>query len=601
MVVELPSRADVAPELKWDLTLIYATDDEAQQALVAIKRQAGEFKRYQGTLKQGGEALLKALQALLALNRQAEKLYVYAEMKNDQDTTNAQYQGLFAQAEQLLTTVAQQTAWFQPELVQLTDEQLEQALADEPGLREYRHLLEQWTSERDHVLPEKQEHLLAGAQSVFGGPERIFGTLSNSDLDLGTVTDADGVKRHLSDGVYGQLLEATDPRVRKEAFTQLYRVYKQFAATFATTLATHVQMHNYTAQVHHYPDARTAALAENHIPVSVYDQLVDQVTAHLDLLHRYVRLRKRVLGQPVHMYDMYVPLTGEPSLKFTYDEAKEMALKALAVLGDDYCQHVQEAFDQRWIDVVENKGKRSGAYSSGTYDTAPYILLNWQDTLENLFTLVHEMGHSMHSYYTTHTQPYQYGDYAIFVAEIASTTNENLLTQYLLKTQKDPAVRAYVLNHYLDGFKGTVFRQTQFAQFEQWLHEQDAAGQPLTAQRMAKYYGQLNQKYYGDAVENDPQIAYEWARIPHFYYDFYVYQYATGFAAATTLAQNILDDDPQHTAAYLDYLKAGSSDYPLNVMRRAGVDMTQPAYLERAFAVFEKRLTTLEQLLGVNA
>jgi len=334
------------------------------------------------------------------------------------------------------------------------------------------------------------------------------------------------------------------------------------------------------------------------VPAVVYDTLVKTVNDHLDSLHKYVNLRKEILGLPeLNMYDLYTPITGEPSLSYTYPEAQQEALKALSVLGPDYVANVQKMFDGRAIDVVENKGKRTGAYSGGMYDTKPYILLNWQDSLESLFTLVHEMGHSMHSHYTRTNQPYQYGDYSIFVAEIASTTNENLLTDYLLKTQTDPQVRAYVLNHYLDGFKGTVYRQTQFAEFEDYIHQQAAAGETLTADFMSKFYGDLNQRYYGDGVISDPQIADEWTRIPHFYYDYYVYQYSTGFAAATTLAQRVLSGDDAKREAYLNYLKSGSSDLPLNVMKKAGVDMTQPDYLQTAFKTFDDRLAEFSQLV----
>ena len=597
-VKKLPQRKEVPVELTWDLELIFANSGEFDTAVTDLEQQATTFLTYQGQVRQSAQTLLTALEAWLDLDRALEKIYVYASMKNDQDTKNAEYQALFTRVQKLVAEVSAKIAWFEPELLALSEETVATYLQAEPKLQQYQHLLEVLLAKKAHILSEKEEALLAGASDILGAPENIFGVLNNADFKFAQVSDEAGNKVQLSQGLYGKLLESVNREVRKEAFEKLYLVYHQFRHTLATTLATHVRMHNFEAKLRGYNSAQERALASNSIPVKVYATLLEQVEQHLPLLHRYVELRKKVLGlTELHMYDLYTPLTGKANLAYTYEEAKQESLKALAVLGDDYLEHVKEAYASRWIDVVENEGKRSGAYSSGVYDTAPYILLNWQDNLDNLFTLVHEMGHSMHTYLTTHNQPYQYGDYPIFLAEIASTTNENLLTQYLLETQKDPQIQAYVLNHYLDGFKGTVFRQAQFAQFELWLHEQEASGQALTAEKLADYYGKLNQRYYGSAVVNDQQIAYEWARIPHFYYNFYVYQYATGFAAATTLSQNILSNDPAKLTAYLDYLKAGSSNYPLEVMKQAGVNMEESAYLQEAFKVFEKRLNQLEGLL----
>lgn len=597
-VKKLPQRKEVPVELTWDLELIFANSCEFDAAVTELEQQVITFLTYQGQVGQSAQTLLTALEAWLDLDRALEKIYVYASMKNDQDTKNAEYQALFTRVQKLVAEVSAKIAWFEPELLALSEETVATYLQAEPKLQQYQHLLEVLLAKKPHILSDKEEALLAGASDILGAPENIFGVLNNADFKFAQVSDEAGNKVQLSQGLYGKLLESVNREVRKEAFEKLYLVYHQFRHTLATTLATHVRMHNFEAKLRGYNSARERALASNSIPVKVYTTLLEQVEQHLPLLHRYVELRKKVLGlTELHMYDLYTPLTGKANLAYTYEEAKQESLKALAVLGDDYLEHVKEAYASRWIDVVENEGKRSGAYSSGVYDTAPYILLNWQDNLDNLFTLVHEMGHSMHTYLTTHNQPYQYGDYPIFLAEIASTTNENLLTQYLLETQKDPQVQAYVLNHYLDGFKGTVFRQAQFAQFELWLHEQEASGQALTAEKLADYYGKLNQHYYGSAVVNDQQIAYEWARIPHFYYNFYVYQYATGFAAATTLSQNILSKDPAKLTAYLDYLQAGSSNYPLEVMKQAGVNMEESAYLQEAFKVFEKRLNQLEGLL----
>ncbi len=597
-IKKVPARSEVPEKLTWDLERVYQSIEEWKKDQRKLENKLDEFKHAKDQLEMNADKFLEVIEQYLEIMRIYEKLAVFASMKNDQDTTNSQYQELQGMADNLGTQVSEAIAWFQPALVHLDDQVVQDYFHQNSKLKPYRHFITELRSQREHLLSDAQEELLAAAGNIFGAPEKTFEMLSDADLNFPVVEGENGQKVELSEGTYSKLLESVDQKVRQGAFKALYQTYGAFKNTFATTLTSQVQVQNYQAKVRHYASAKDAALSENHIPDKVYDVLIDEVHRNLPLLHRYIKLRGEVLNlDKVHMYDLYTPIVKESNLSFTYPEAQAKALEALQVYGDDYLQHVQEAFDNRWIDVVENKGKRTGAYSSGGYDTDPYILLNWQDGLEDLYTLVHEMGHSMHSYYTTHTQPYVYGDYPIFVAEIASTTNENLLTDYLLKTEKDPQVRAFVLNHYLDGFKGTIFRQTQFAEFEQWIHEQDASGKSLTADSISKFYGDLNKQYYGPAIYNDDEIAMEWMRIPHFYYDFYVYQYATGFAAATTLSQRIEDDDSAHTEAYLNFLKSGSSAYPIETMQKAGVDMTQRAYLEKAFKVFEERLNELEKLI----
>lgn len=597
-IKKVPARSEVPEKLTWDLERVYQSIEEWKKDQRKLENKLDEFKHAKDQLEMNADKFLEVIEQYLEIMRIYEKLAVFASMKNDQDTTNSQYQELQGMADNLGTQVSEAVAWFQPALVHLDDQVVQDYFHQNSKLKPYRHFITELRSQREHLLSDAQEELLAAAGNIFSAPEKTFEMLSDADLKFPVVEGENGQKVELSEGTYSKLLESVDQKVRQGAFKALYQTYGAFKNTFATTLTSQVQVQNYQAKVRHYASAKDAALSENHIPDKVYDVLIDEVHRNLPLLHRYIKLRGEVLNlDKVHMYDLYTPIVKESNLSFTYPEAQAKALEALQVYGDDYLQHVQEAFDNRWIDVVENKGKRTGAYSSGGYDTDPYILLNWQDGLEDLYTLVHEMGHSMHSYYTTHTQPYVYGDYPIFVAEIASTTNENLLTDYLLKTEKDPQVRAFVLNHYLDGFKGTIFRQTQFAEFEQWIHEQDASGKSLTADSISKFYGDLNKQYYGPAIYNDDEIAMEWMRIPHFYYDFYVYQYATGFAAATTLSQRIEDDDPAHTEAYLNFLKSGSSAYPIETMQKAGVDMTQRAYLEKAFKVFEERLNELEKLI----
>lgn len=594
----LPKREDVPADLTWDLTTIYPTDEAWEKDFQAVTALADKLPAIQKELGTSAQNLSNGLDQYFDLYRKLEKVYVYSSLKHNQDNNNTTYQALNQRASALLAQVGAKLAFFEPTILAIPEAQLKEFIADNHNLQVYRHYLDNLTATRAHILDEASEKLLAGASDIFEGSADTFSILNDVDLPFPVIKDEHGDDTQLSQGVYGRLIESTDRAVRQNAFKQLYKVYGQFRNTLASTLSNYVKMHNYQAQVHHYPSARAAALGANQIPETVYETLVKLVNKNLPLLHRYVALRKKILGvDELHMYDMYTPLTGKPSLSYTYPEAKAEVLKATQVLGHDYTSIVQEAYDNRWIDVVENQGKTSGAYSGGMYDTNPYILLNWQDNLNNLYTLVHEMGHSVHSYYSHHNQPYVYGDYAIFVAEIASTTNENLLTDYLLKQQTDPKTRAYILNYYLDGFKGTIFRQTQFAEFEHFLHTEAAKGQPLTAQYLSDYYADLNQRYYGPAVINDPEIALEWSRIPHFYYNYYVYQYATGFAAATTLSDKIVNGSNADRTAYLNYLKSGSSKDPITIMQGAGVDMTQPAYLEKAFQVFENRLNELEKLL----
>ena len=595
---KLPLRNEVPENLTWDLDVIFKSDEEFNQNYLLLEEKLKKVDQVKGKIGMNSDLFLQGINFLLDVSNDLETLYVYAHLKNDQDTNNDTYQGIYERASALATKVSESLSWFEPEVLEIPPEKLESFFKENTELKPYQHFINQMTSARSHVLSSNEEALLAGAGEIFTASSRTFNVLNNADIKFPIIKDENGENVQLSHGVYGQLMESTNREVRQSAFQNLSKTYAGLKNTFASTLSSHVKYHNYNAKVHHYDSARAKALAANDIPEAVYDTLLAVVDENLPLLHRYVALRKDVLDvDTLHMYDMYTPITGEATIKFSYDEAKKMTLEALAPLGEDYLKIVEEAFTNRWIDVVENEGKRSGAYSSGAYETNPYILMNWHDTLDQLFTLVHEMGHSVHSYYTRKNQPYVYGDYSIFLAEIASTTNENILTEYLLETQTDPKIRAYVLNHYLDGFKGTIFRQTQFAEFEHFIHEQAAKGIPLTSKFMSDYYAKLNARYYGEAVEKDPEIAVEWARIPHFYYNYYVYQYATGFSAASALSAKILKKEEHALEKYLNYLKSGSSDFPIEVMKKAGVDMTNKTYIEETMAVFESRLNEFESLI----
>lgn len=594
----LPNREEVSEELTWDLTVIFKSDKEWEDKIKETEQKVKEISQLQGTLSNGAKAFLDALVSMLDVFQSFGSVYVYAHLKNDQDTSNGTYQAMNDRARLLATKAGEATSWFEPELLTLKEETLNSYFEEEQELKQYKHYIDQLTANREHVLSAEMEALLAGASDILSASSQTFSVLNNADLTFPKVKGEQGEEVQLSHGMYGELLESTSRDVRAEAFKKMYEVYEGLKNTFASTLSANVKNHNYQASVHKFDSARHRALSGNHIPESVHETLIDVVNEHLPLLHRYMDLRKKLLHvDELHMYDLYTPITGEASLKYSYEEAKQETFNGLAPLGEEYRNVLNQAFDNRWIDVVENKGKRSGAYSSGDYDTNPYILLNWHDSLNHLYTLVHELGHSAHSYFTRETQPYVYGDYSIFLAEIASTTNENILTDHLLKTTTDPKARAYVLNHYLDGFKGTVFRQTQFAEFEHFMHEEASKGIPLTADYLSESYAEINSKYYGESVEKDHEIQFEWARIPHFYYNYYVYQYSTGFCAATALADKILAEEEGALEHYLAYLKSGSSDFPIEVMKKAGVDMTNKEYIEKAMKVFEERLNELESVL----
>lgn len=595
-------RHEIQEKYTWDLTSVFADDQAWRDEFASLEADVAKAADLEGQLLESAQRLLEITELQLGLMRRLEKLFVYASMKQDEDRRVAAYQELYSQINGLAARFGQTFAFYEPEFMEVKEEQLAAFMEEESALELYRHYFERLLFQKEHVLSPKEEALLAGAAEIFGAAPEMFEILDNADIVLPMIEDADGQAVQLTHGNYIHFMESDDRRVRKDAFEALYSVYQQYQHTYAKTLQTTVKVHNYQAQIRKYQSARQAALAANFVPESVYDTLVTAVNRHLPLLHRYVELKSRILGlEDIRMYDVYTPLSRN-NLSISYEESLEKCKEVLAVLGDDYLAKVEDAFSNRWIDVYENKGKRSGAYSGGSYDTKAYMLLNWQDNLDNLYTLIHETGHSMHSSYSRESQPFVYGDYSIFLAEIASTTNENILTEKLLASVEDKESRFAILNHYLDGFRGTVFRQTQFAEFEQMIHQADQEGQVLTSDFLNKAYADLNAKYYGLATEGSPEIQYEWARIPHFYYNYYVFQYATGFAAASALADKIVHGTDEDREAYLNYLKAGNSDYPLAVMAKAGVDMEAEDYLNDAFAVFERRLDELESLaqeLGV--
>ncbi|GAE37059.1 oligoendopeptidase F [Halalkalibacter akibai] len=597
----LPKRDEIPVEKTWDLEDIFTTNEEWEKEFKAIQIQLPYLEAYKGTLADSAISLFVALEKQNEITEKLGRLYAYAHMRYDQDTTNSYYQGLNDRAASLASQVAQVASFIVPELLSIEESKIEKFLNEHDGLKIYKQMFAELNDQRAHVLSEKEEAILAQASEVMSSPSNTFGMLNNADLKFPSVKDEDGEEVEITHGRFIRFLESDNRKVREEAFKAVYETYDKYKNTFASTLSGQVKRDLFYAKVRKYNSAREAALSTNHIPEVVYDQLVETVNKRLDLLHRYVRLRKKVLGvEELHMYDLYTPLVKDVKMEIPYEKAKDLVIKGVAPLGEEYVSTLTEGFTKRWVDVEENKGKRSGAYSSGSYGTMPYILMNWQDNVNNLFTLAHEFGHSLHSYYTRKHQPYLYGDYTIFVAEVASTLNEALLNDYMVKNTNDPKEKLYLLNHFLEGFRGTVFRQTMFAEFEQLIHEKAAGGEALTPELLTATYYDLNKKYFGEDIVIDEEIGLEWARIPHFYYNFYVFQYATGYSAAAALSKQVLEEGESAVERYKDFLKAGSSDYPIEVLKRAGVDMTSSEPIEQALAVFEKTLEEMEQLLEAN-
>lgn len=599
-VKKLPTRSEVPLEDTWKLEDIFPSDQEWDKEFQEVKQLIPSMSSYQGKLGESAEVLFKALQAQDQLLERIGKLYTYAHMRYDQDTTNSFYQGLDDRIKNLYTQAASTLAFIVPEILSIDEEKVKGFLNDKEELKLYEHSLDELNLQRPYVLTAEQEALLAEASEVMSASSNTFGMLNNADIQFPSIKDEDGHEVEVTHGRYIRFLESADQRVRKDAFQSVYDTYGKFKNTFASTLSGQVKKDNFNARVRKYNSARHAALASDNIPESVYENLVQTVNANLHLLHRYVKLRKKVLKlDKIHIYDLYTPLVKDVKMEIPYEEAKELILKGLAPLGEDYQNVLKEGFTNRWVDIHENKGKRSGAYSSGAYGTNPYILMNWQDNVNNLFTLAHEFGHSVHSYYTRKEQPYAYGNYSIFVAEVASTCNEALLNDYLLKTIDDEQKRLYLLNHFLEGFRGTVFRQTMFAEYEHLIHKKAQENEALTADLLTKEYYELNKKYFGEEdIVIDDEIGLEWSRIPHFYYNYYVYQYATGYSAATALSKQILTEGQPAVDRYLDFLKSGSSDYPIEVLKKAGVDMTSSKPIEEACKVFEEKLNEMEALLS---
>ncbi len=595
----MKKREEIPTEYTWDLSTIFVRDEDWEQAFQSIQNRLPDVGALKGTLAQNGQALLKVLQKRDEIAEALECLYSYASMRKDEDTTNSTYQGMADRAIQLLVHTSTAASYIEPEILALPQERLDQFIQETPGLALYRQQLDVLNRQRPHIRSVEVEAVLAAVGEITEAPDNIFDMISNADLKLPTIENERREAIELTQGNYQTFIRSTDRRVRKDAFEALHGTFLKQRNTIAVTLATEIKANIFYTRQRNYATCRERALDRYNIPVSVYDNLITTAREHTPLLDRYMRLRKRMLElDELHMYDLYTPIVKEVTDEVTYEEARDIIIAALSPLGEAYCKILKEGFTQRWIDVYETPGKRSGAYSGGAYGTHPFILMNFQNKRESMYTLAHELGHSMHSYFTRTNQPYQYSDYTIFVAEVASTLNEGLLTQYLLKNTEDRATRISLLNHSLEGIRTTLYRQTMFAEFEQKIHSQAEQGKPLTADTLTAIYTALNEKYYGGEAVIDELIGIEWARIPHFYYNFYVYQYSTGISAASALVQQILHEGQPAVDRYLKFLSSGSSDYSIELLKKAGVDMTTPEPVRQAFQLFASHLSQMEELLS---
>ena len=591
----ITSRNDIDPKYKWDLASMYADSAAWEADLAKVKALAEELTGYAGRLGESGAVLLESLSKKDDMNRLLEKVFVYARMKRDEDNANEEAQAMTDKVMAAAAALGAKLAFFTPELIGLGEETIRRFLEEEPGLAVYRFYLECVLREKEHVLSDSEEALLARLSEVLGGADDIFTMLNNADMDFGEIEGEDGEPAKLTHGSYITFLQSHDRKVRQAAFEKLYAKYKSQINTIGATYATSVKTDVIGAEIRHYSSARGAACFADNVSEDVYDNLIKVINENLPALHKYLEIRKRALGvEDLRMWDMYAPLVKIPQRTIPYEEAQAMVMEALQPMGEQYLADLKHGFADGWVDVYETPGKTSGAYSFGSYDSKPFVLLNYKETLQDVFTVIHEMGHSMNSYYTRKTQPFVYGGHSIFTAEVASTVNENLLIKHLLATEKDQEMRKYLINFQLEGFRTTVFRQTMFAEFEHIVHKHVEDGGSLTPSWLCAEYDKLNSKYFGPSLVHDDCIQYEWARIPHFYSAFYVYKYATGYSAAAAISDLILKNGPDD---YLKFLACGENDYPVELLKIAGVDMSQPAPIESAMRTFSALVDELDALI----
>ena len=590
-------RTEISQEYKWKIEDLYATNEAWEADFARLQKGIEELGKFEGTLGEAAENLQALMGKSDELNQLAEKVYVYANQRLHENMGDTLYQGLSGRAQMILVQMSEAASYIEPEILAIPEEKLEEMMKEE-GLRKYETYFRRLLRRKEHILSKEMEELLAGVDEVAEGPKDTFMMFNNADIKFPVITGEDGEPVEITHGKYVKLLESQNREVRKAAFEGLYESYGKFKNTLAATYRANVKQAGFFAKARKYESSLKAALAGSHIPVEVYDSLIESVHAHLPALHEYVKVRKEKLGvEELHMYDLYVSMVGEADKKIPYEEAKEIVLNGLAPMGEDYQELLRKGFNEGWIDVYENEGKRSGAYSWGAYGTHPYVLLNYQDNLNNVFTLAHEMGHALHSYHSDETQDYIYAGYKIFVAEVASTCNEALLIRYLLDHSKDDIEKAYLLNYFLEQFRSTLFRQTMFAEFEKLAHAKSEAGETLTAEVLCDMYYDLNKKYFGDEIVVDKEIALEWSRIPHFYTPFYVYQYSTGFSAAIAISSKILKGEEGIVEKYKKFLSSGSSLDCIDLLKICDVDITTKEPVEEALKVFENTLKEFSKII----
>ena len=595
---KIPARADVPEKDKWAIQDLFATDDDWRAALAKAKEFIPRITAFRGRLAESGAVLLSFFRLDDEISLAFDALVHYAQRRSDEDTRVAAYQEMVSQVTRFAVEIQSAAAFETPELLAISDEDMDRLYAEAPELELYRLNIDRIRRRREHVLSDKEEAILAAAGEMAASPDDIYSMLNDADLKFPDAVDKDGSKHPVTHGTFIPLMQSYDRVLRKSAFDSLYSVYGQFRNTSAATLSAQLKQLLFFANVRKYPSTLDAALDGNEVPTEIYRNLIDAVHRSFAPMYRYVALRKKLLGvDELHMYDVYTPIVADADQAITYEQAKETVLEALQVLGDDYVDLLKEGFSNRWIDVYENVGKRSGAYSSGNSRPHPYVLLNHKDNLDCQFTLAHEMGHALHSYHSCKYQPVSTSDYVIFVAEVASTCNEVLLMRHLLKKTTDKKQRAYLINHFMDQFKGTVYRQTMFAEFELAMGKMAESGQALTADALCQKYHALNKLYFGPDMVSDDQIALDWARIPHFFYNYYVFQYATGFSAAVAIANRILKEGAPAVADYKKFLSGGCSTDPISLLKIAGVDMSSPEPVNSALALFGELVDEMEQLV----